>query len=97
MINILVGNSNKEITFRNDKRKIDLVIGVRMKNFKKEVVIAVYDTNGKLVGLNSADINADYAEISVNYVDTAASVKVFVWDGFTACVPLVNAKTLTIQ
>lgn len=49
MINILVGNSNKEITFRNDKRKIDLVIGVRMRNFKKEVVIAIYDEDKYII------------------------------------------------
>ena len=41
--NVLVGNSDKEITFRNDKRRTDVVIGVRMRNFKKEVVIATRD------------------------------------------------------
>lgn len=41
--NVLVGNSDKEITFRNDKRRTDVVIGVRMRNFKKEVVIATHD------------------------------------------------------
>lgn len=41
--NVLVGNSDKEITFRNIKRRTDVVIGVRMRNFKKEVVIAIRD------------------------------------------------------
>ena len=41
--NVLVGNSDKEITFRNGKRRTDVVIGVRMRNFKKEVVIAIHD------------------------------------------------------
>lgn len=39
--NILVG-SDKEITFRNAKRRTDVVIGVRMRNFKKEVIIVVH-------------------------------------------------------
>lgn len=41
--NVLVGNSDKEITFRNVKKRTDVVIGVRMRNFKKEVVIAIRD------------------------------------------------------
>lgn len=41
--NILVGNSDKEIAFRNIKRRTDFVIGVRMRNFKKEVVVATRD------------------------------------------------------
>ena len=41
--NILVGNSDKEITFRNIKKRTDFVIGVRMRNFKKEVVVATRD------------------------------------------------------
>lgn len=47
--NILVGNSDKEITFRNAKKRTDFVIGVRMRNFKKEVVIATRDEEEYIV------------------------------------------------
>lgn len=43
--NILIGNSDKEIIFKNVERRTDVIIGVRMRNFKKEIVIAVH--NGK--------------------------------------------------
>ena len=62
-----------------------------------KVILAVYDANNRFIGMNSADISADYATISASYTGTAASVKVFVWNNFEACKPLAAAKIPTIQ
>lgn len=40
--NILVGDNDRQIIFRNSRKINDFIIGVRMKNFKKEIIIAIY-------------------------------------------------------
>lgn len=63
-----------------------------------EVVVALYDGNGVLVGMKSEPItSSNVTEIQLPYLESVKSAKAFLWSDLTDVTPVCKAKDVTIK